>query len=130
MTSAQLRLNNPFDLSIPFPGSAAYGGVRVGLPGQPGAASFPTMELGFQAGIARIEQYVQNGYNGAPGDTITNLNAYYAQDQNWQNNVSYWSGIPKNQQLDPNNPTQMAALAYGILKAENVNNPGITMTVH
>jgi hypothetical protein len=83
------------------------------------------MELGFQAGIARIEQYVQNGYNGAPGDTITNLNAYYAQDQNWQNNVSYWSGIPKNQQLDPNNPTQMAALAYGILKAENVNNPAL-----
>jgi hypothetical protein len=110
--------NNPFNISLPFTGGAGFGGTIVGAPGQPGYASFPDLQSGFDAGATRLTQYITGQTSYGTLNTIGTLGPVYAQDPNWAAAVSRISGIPIGQTLDPNNPTQMAALQRGIITQE------------
>lgn len=112
MTIAAIRFNNPGNVSLPIAGWSG-GGTIVGIAGQSGYASFPDMATGAAALQQRLTTYIERGY-----DTIAGMNSVYAQDPNWKNGVSSASGIGLNTTLDPNNPTQMAALTSGIIKQE------------
>ena len=111
-----LRHNNPFDISV-TPGQASKLGARiVGAPGQPGFASFGTMQEGLRHGMDRLSRFVSSGR-----DTIAKMNAGpggYATDQNWKYGVARASGIPVDAKLNPDDPAQMSALAHGVLTQE------------
>ena len=120
--------NNPFNVSLPFPGSSAFGGSIVGAPGQSGYGSFPDLQTGFNAGVTRLNQYISNGYNGSgPLNTIGSLGPVYAADPNWAASVSRISGIPLNETLDPNNAAQMSALQQGIITQEQGAGPATSI---
>lgn len=117
MTIAALRYNNPGNVSLPISGYSGPGKI-VGIAGQSGYASFPTMADGYNAFQARLQSRISEGY-----DTISSLNTVYAQDPNWGASVASLSGIPADATLDPNNSAQMSALSSGIVQQETGMSP-------
>jgi hypothetical protein len=113
MPAAWQRYNNPGNVSLPISGWQG-GGSIVGIRGQSGYASFPSMAVGLQAFQQRITNYI----DGKGYDTIAKMGAHYAEDPTWGAKVSNFSGIGINDRLDTSNPTQMAALQKGILTQE------------
>jgi hypothetical protein len=124
MTLAALRFNNPGNVSLPIKGYSGPGTV-VGISGQPGYASFPTMADGLAAQSARLTSYVDGSTRYGARTTIASLNSVYAEDPNWKNNVSKFSGIGVNDQIDPNNQAQMSALQGGIIRQETGKDPSV-----
>lgn len=118
--TAAVTYNNPGNVSLPISGYTGPGTI-VGLSGQPGYASFPTMQDGLNALSARLNSYINN--DGL--STISQLNTSYATDPNWGNGVSSISGIGLNTPLDTSNASQMSALQAGIVQQEtgmNISN--------
>ena len=98
------RNNNPGNLSF---GSFAqkFGALYgVRLPDGQNNAYFPNMAAGYAA-----FQSLTTGWASKYG-TIASMGARYAQDSGWAAGVAKFSGIGLNEGLDPNNPSQMAAL--------------------
>jgi len=118
MTIAAIRYNNPGNVSLPIKDWSG-GGSIVGISGQPGYASFPSMQVGYAAFQQRLTSYI----NGQGLDTIGALNSRYAQDQGWGASVSRLSGIGINEPLDTSNASQMGALQSAIIRQETGMTP-------
>lgn len=112
MTIAAIRYNNPGDVSLPIRGWTG-GGKIVGLRGQPGYAQFPSMEIGYQAFLCRLQTYIDEGRN-----TIRKIGAIYATDPNWPKDIAQIAGLPIGVTLDPDDETQMQLLASAIIRQE------------
>ena len=118
MAIAAIRYNNPGNVSLPIQGWTGGGNI-VGITGQRGYAQFPDMQTGYLAMQQRLTNYIDvKGLS-----TIADLNTRYAEDQNWQNAVSRFSGIDRTTSLDTSNTAQMNALTYGIIRQETGRNP-------
>jgi len=112
MTIAAIRFNNPGDVSLPIKGWTGVG-YAIGIKGQPGYGKFPTMEIGYQAFLWRLKEYIMKGCN-----TIRKIGALYATDPNWPKEVAQIAGLPIGVILDPDDETQMQPLASAIIRQE------------
>lgn len=118
MAIAAIRNNNPGNVSLPIRGYTGPGQI-VGIQGQSGYGSFPTMADGLAAQRQQIGNYIDN--RGLT--TIAALNTRYAEDPNWKFGVARASGIGVNEPLDTSNAAQMQALQGGIIRQETGMDP-------
>lgn len=114
MAIAAIRHNNPGNVSLPIRGWTG-GGSIVGIQGQPGYAHFPDMATGAAALQHRLSTRIDDGYN-----TIRKLNPIYAEDPNWKNGVSRFSGIGLDEPLTSSNIKQLTG---GIIRQETGRSP-------
>lgn len=113
MTIAAIRHNNPGDVSLPIKGWTGVGKI-VGVEGQPGYAEFPTMQIGFEAFQQRLRSYIVDQHR----NTIRKIGTVYAADPHWPAAVASIAKLPEDGVIDPENATQMEALASAIVKQE------------
>lgn len=134
------RLNNPGNLHItstPYPGQTdvTVEDVKPGESKSRGKiAGFVSMEYGIAANLNQIYSYI-NGTAGAakraggPLDTISKIEKYWvnedvpAEGERAAQDVSLYSGIDKNQRIDPNDTNQMMNLMAGMMMAETSRIP-------
>ena len=107
-----VRYNNPGDVSLPIDGWTG-GGEIVGIPGQPGYAKFPTMQIGFEAFQADVRRYIAEGRT-----SIAKIGEVYAVDPSWGVDVASIAGIRPFARLHPSNAAQMATVAAAIIRQE------------